>query len=249
MDNKFGKGVIAHFIKKKVEAEKEVRVLELGFGEGKCLIDLRAMFPEKKIKFYGINDKKKGGMHSRKDFLHNARKFGVDIKDLQMPYPYFYDAGTGLKFKSDYFDAIISQTSFHYVGDKSKLLEEFWRVLKLGGKAFIHIDNRTYEYDPDFMRINMETPRWIIYSRKKLIKLGTVIDRIRKKGFDIRLISSKNYVGGKVILINKNITKPLKLGLKYDKESTIDLNKLIKKKVKPKDHNIWWGKRSVFNIK
>ena len=248
MDEKFGKRVIADFIRKRMKTQKEVRILELGFGEGKCLIDLRAMFPDKKVKLYGVNDVKKGHMHSRSDFKKNAKKFGININELQMPYSYFYDAGHGLNFDSNYFDVIISQTAFQYVGDKAKLIEEFWRVLKIDGKAFVQIDNRTYKTDPDFMRINSETPRWIVYSGNKIIRLGKVINKIRKKGYGIKFDPARNYMGSRIILINKNRVDLLKFGLKYDKESTIDLNKLAKKDVKQKDHNIWWGKRSVYHI-
>ena len=161
-----------------------------------------------------------------------------------LPKPFFYDAGKELRFKSDYFDIIISQVAFPYVDNKAKLLEEFWRVLKPGGKAFLNIDS--YEkYYPDFMQINKETPRWIIYDNKKLIKLSAYLDKFRKKGFDIKFKRKINRAL-RFVLMEKNTTKPLNLCLKYDNDASFDLTVFNKEK---KIQGVWWGNRSVFKTK
>jgi len=184
-------------------------------------------------------------MHQRKDFATNAKKFGLPIpKPTLLPKPFFYDAGKGLKFKSGYFDIIISQVAFHYVGDKAKLLEEFWRVLKLQGKAFLQIDYYK-KYYPDFLQINKETPRFVIYENNKLVKLSSYLNKFRKKGFDIRLKKKKDQAL-RFVLIKKNKTDSLKLGLKYDDDSLFNLTKFYKEKKKKR---IWRGTRSVFKLK
>ena len=246
MEIRFGKNKpIERFIKKRLKSEKVVRVLEFGFGEGKCLLDLRTIFPDKRVELYGINLKKEGGMHSRADFAKNAKKFGLSIpKPALLPKPVFYDAGEGLRFKSNYFDVIISQVAFPYVGNKSKLLEEFWRVLKLQGKAFLNVDS--YEkYYPDFLQINKETPRFVIYEDNKLIKLSRHLSKFRKKGFDVRFKKKKNRAL-RFVLMEKNITKPLKLGLKYDDNSSFNLTRFHEEK---NVLGVWWGTRSVFKTK
>jgi len=246
MELRFGKNKpIERFIKKRLKSEKIVRVLELGFGEGKCLLDLRTIFPDKQVELYGINLKKEGEMYGRNDFAKNARKFKLPVpKPLLLPKPSFYDAGEGLHFKSNYFDIIISQIAIHYVANKSKLLEEFWRVLKVQGKAFLNVDS--YEtYYPDFLQINKETPRFVIYEDNKLIKLSGHLNKFRNKGFDIRFKKKKDRAL-RFVLMEKNITKPLKLGLKYDDDSSFNLTGFHKKK---KIQGVWWGTRSVFKTK
>jgi ubiquinone/menaquinone biosynthesis C-methylase UbiE len=246
MEMRFGKDKpIEKFIKKRLKSQKIVRVLEFGFGEGRCLLDLRTIFPNKQVELYGINKKKGGGMHQRKDFAINAKKFGLTIpKPTLLPKPFFYDAGKGLKFKSNYFDIIISQVAFPYVGDKAKLLEEFWRVLKPEGKAFLNIDS--YEsYYPDFLQINKESPRFVIYKKGKLIKLSSYLTTFRKKGFDIAF-KRKMKRALRFVLMTKNTKKQLNLRLKYDNDSSFNLTIFNKEK---KIHGVWWGTRSVFKTK
>ena len=247
MERRFGKNKpLEKFIKKRLKTEKIVRVLEFGFGEGKCLLNLRVIFPDKKVELYGINNKKEGNMYSRKDFAKNAKRFGLNISKIAvLPKPFFYDAGKGLKFKSGYFDLIISQVAFPYVGDKAKLLEEFWRVLKIGGRAYLHIDSYEKKF-PDFLQINKETPRFNIYHNNRLIKLSAYLGKFKKKGFNIKFATKKWKITYGFVLIDKNVAKPLNLGLKYDDDASFDLTKFIDKK---KIRNVWWGIRSVFKIK
>jgi len=246
MERLFGKNrSIERFIKERLKTQKNVRVLEFGFGEGKCLLDLRTIFPNERVELYGVNKKKEGEMYQRKDFAINAKKFGLPIpKPNLLPKPFFYDAGNGLKFKSDYFDVIISQVAFPYVSDKAKLIEELWRVLKPQGKAFIHIDDFREDY-PDFLQINKETPRFIIYDNNRLVKLSVCLNKFRKKGFNVRFKRKKNRGVG-FILMEKNASKPLNLGLKYDDDSSFDLTVFNKEK---KIQGVWWGMRSVFKMK
>jgi len=246
MEQKFGKSKpIERFIKQRLKSQRVVRVLEFGFGDGKCLLDLRTIFPDKQVEIYGIN-KKKGKISQRKDFIANAETFGLPVpKSGLLPKPFFYDAGNGLKFNSNYFDVIISQVAFHYVGDKAKLLEEFWRVLKPEGKAFIEIDSYREIY-PDFMQINKETPRFVIYDKSgKLVKLSTHLNKVRGKGFGIRLRRKNSGTAG-YILMEKNTKKPLNLGLKYVDDYSFDLTVFIPEK---KIQGVWWGNRSVFKKK
>lgn len=247
MEERFGRNSITHFIKKRLKTEKVVRVLEVGFGEGKCLLELRDLFPNKKIELYGINNVRKGNMHKRNDFLKNAKKFGI-LTLQPLPKPYFYDAGEGLRFKSNYFDVVISQVSFHYVGNKARLLEEIWRVLKPRGKAFLHVDGKSSQDYPDFMKWNTETPRFIIYRDQKMIKLSSYLKRMKNKGYDISLRNSFNKKDHRIILMTKNNSRKLNLNLEYDGNSTLLLTNLKGTDGYKMDGSVWWGTRSVFTI-
>jgi SAM-dependent methyltransferase len=246
MESRFGKSKpIERFIKKRQKSEKVVRVLEFGFGEGKCLLDLRITFPDKRVQLYGVNKKRRLEMTNRNDFVNIANKYNIFIpKRALLPKPFFYDVEKGLHFKSNYFDLIISQLAFPYVGDKAKLLEELWRVLKPQGKAFLNIDS--YEtYYPDFLQINKETPRFIIYKDDKFIKLSRHLNQFKKKGYNIRFKKRKDRAL-RFILMEKNITKNLNLELKYDIKSSLNLFKFNKKK---NSLIVLWGIRSVFKVK
>tara|TARA_Y100000310_G_scaffold209006_2_gene209601 strand:+ start:3797 stop:4582 length:786 start_codon:yes stop_codon:yes gene_type:complete len=246
MEERFG-NPIQKFIKQRLKTNKTVRVLELGFGEGKCLLELRNKFPN--LELHGINNKKQGNMYKTQDFLKNAKKFKIDIKKTNLPKPHFYDAGIKLKFKSNFFDLIISQVAFHYIGNKAKTIEELWRVLKKDGKAFIHFDRLQSINLPDFMK-NTKTPLFIIYQNNKFIPTKTYFNKIAKQGFNIRL--SQSLPGKKQfnLLMTKNTTKSLKLNLEFDGNSTLYLTPLNKSDpYKIKNTGIWWGTRSVFNVK
>lgn len=246
MEERFG-NVIVNFIRKKLKSEKTVRVLEIGFGEGKCLLDLYSIFPQ--VEFYGINKETGGSMYSRKNFLKNAKEFEVKVSLDNLPRPFFYDVEKGLKFKDNFFDLVISQVSIPYVGNKAKLYEEVWRVLKPEGSAFLHIDRTRIPALPEFLKVKTETPLCIIYENNKIIEFKKVINRIRKKGFDVRLTWSLPKKKQRNLLMTKNNSQALKLGLVYDGESTLYLTPLKgsdKYKDKP---GIWWGTRSVFKVK
>ena len=128
--------------------------------------------------------------------------------------------------------------------DKAKLLEEFWRVLKPKGRAFVEIDSYKENY-PDFMQINKETPRFVIYNKNKLIKLSAHLKKFQNKGFNIRLKRKKNGTAG-YILMEKNTTKPLNLDLHYEDNLSFDLTVFYKEK---KIDGVWWGTRSIFKVK
>jgi hypothetical protein len=64
-------------------------------------------------------------------------------------------------------------------------------------------------------------------------------------GFDIKLKYKTSGASG-FLFMRKNILKPLNLNLKYEDDSSFDLIKFNKEK---KIDGVWWGTRSVFNLK
>ena len=152
-----------------------------------------------------------------------------------------YNIRTGFRKSEEPFDLIISQVSFHYVGNKAKLLEEIWRVLKLGGRAFLYIDSGYRNKSPDLLKLYLETPRFIIYKNGMIIKLSQHLKIFRKKGFKISgTIFNKNY-DKLTLMIEKNKLIPLKLNLKYDGNSTLYLTKLKDSDNYKNQNSIWWG--------
>lgn len=248
-NEKFGKGVLEKNIEKALTNNKTVRVLEIGCGEGRILMELRKIF--NKIELYGINKKPWGAMKGSKSLKKTALFYKIfnrnELKNIKLPKIFFYDASK-LKFKSNYFNLIYSQVSVPYVKRKDRLLEEIWRVLKINGIALLHIDTKQNNY-PDFLK--HETPRFIIYRKEKQYPLKRLIKNACNNEFNI---SYSTYTQKKPdlvsvgvrIIMNKNKNSYLNLNLYFEEISSFDLNRLDPEK---KNKDIFWGYRSVYKIK
>lgn len=240
MEEKFGHGSIVKAIENALKLEDRVRVLEIGCGEGRVLMELRKLFPD--IELHGINKKPwpamKGSQSLKKTALFYKIFTQAELKDIRLPKIHFYDAKE-LRFNDSYFDVIISQVAIPYVARKDLLLKEAWRVLKKGGTAFLHVDSMEDSY-PDFMQ--HETPRFIIYRNEKEYLLKQLAGNLRKNGFDITYDTK----GGKArIILNKNTQRQLKLGLEFDALSSFNLNTLNEEN---ENWHVYWGYRSVYRI-
>ncbi|MFW6026389.1 MAG: methyltransferase domain-containing protein [Candidatus Woesearchaeota archaeon] len=249
LESRFGNNSIQSFIKKRLDSHKEFRILEIGFGEGKCLIELRKKYPNKNLLLYGINDKKKGNMHSKLDFYTNAEKFYQLIPKNNLPKPFFYDVGKGLRFENDYFDLVISQVCIPYIDNKAFLFEEIWRVLKKDGRAFLHIDSETNEEYPDFMKLCKDTPRMVIYQNNKIIPTKKIFDNAKKQGYSVNFSRQKDKKESFIVTMEKNLNKKLNFNLLFDGNSTLYLTKLKDTDEYKTQSEIWWGARSVFKVK
>jgi SAM-dependent methyltransferase len=247
MEPRFGKAPITRFLNQRFKTEKTVRLLEIGFGEGRALLELANKYP--RLRTYGVNYPATRTMGNSKDLLHNARAFKLKVE--QLPRVMFHDAGTALKYPSDYFDCIMSQVAFHYIGNKARCIEEIWRILKPGGKAFIHFDTVPDGKLPEILDHRKDAAFFIIYDDKNIISTQTFINSLRKKGFNIRIKKSNKKTSQRqtILLMTKNTAKPLHLPLTYDGNSTIYLTKLKNTDNYKTAHDIWWGTRSVFRMK
>lgn len=247
-NQKFSPNILEKAIATALKQNKTVRVLEIGCGEGRVLMELIKLFPQ--IELHGINKKPWEAMQSSSSLIKTGLHYNIfnksEIKGVILPKIYFYDAKK-LNFPKDYFDLIYSQVAIPYVDRKDQLLEEVWRVLKKNGKAFLNIDGRKKPC-PDFL--NYETPTFIIYKKGKIYPFKNLVSQLKKKSYDLKLIESQEIDGGikKVrinLIMNKNLAKPLKLNLHFEKLSSFDLGSLNQEK---NDWSVYWGYRSVFTI-
>jgi SAM-dependent methyltransferase len=225
-----------------------VRVLEIGFGQGRAMLELAARCSSDRLEIHGVSaasTKPKHKVFSRADLATNACELGLSVPAARLPHVDFYDAGEGLRFESQSLDVVMSQVAFHFVADKARLLEETWRVLKPGGAAFLHIDTALGPAgQPDFMR-GSATPRFIIYRGEHLISLADHCRVVLPRDCDLRLGIDPHRSTQLSAIMRRTSERNLRLGLELDRASTFDLSANRRDEWK-KSPSGWWGSRSVY---
>lgn len=190
-------------------------------------------------------------MKGQKSLMATGRKYKIFLKEeaqnAELPITHFYDA-TQLRFPDHYFDVVISQVSIYQVIRKDILLQEVWRVLKKGARAFLHIDSMCKGY-PDFL--NQETPRFVIYKNDTPYPFKRYIKELRDKSYNItcRIAFGKQREDANLrrtsIVMYKNTDAALNMDLTFDELSSFDLSALGK--IYNGDKIV--GYRSVYRMK
>lgn len=222
-----------------------VRVVEIGCGEGRLLLDVLRLRPD--VEAHGINKRPWPAMTGQASFRDAALRYDVftedELRRVRLPEAWFYDASE-LRFEDASVDLVVSQIAIPYVERKDLLLEEVWRVLRPGGRALLNIDSRG-PGAPDFMRV--ETPRFVIHRDGAPLPLSTLLAERRAAGLDVTVHeSAPDEKRGRVrvnVRFEKNSDRPLALGLDPDPESSFPLNPLKPKRGK---NPTFFGFRSVF---
>ncbi|MBR9690909.1 hypothetical protein GOV08_04465 [Candidatus Woesearchaeota archaeon] len=130
-------------------------------------------------------------------------------------------------------DALKNEVSIIDIFDKAKLVEKLWGNLKTNQKVRVKIDEKKDSY-PKIL--HEATPRFIINNEKEKISFSKYLDKIRDRGFDIKIENDGNDI---FLLIKKNKEQELDLGLKLDRDNTLDLSLMFE--------NIE-GVRSIYNL-
>jgi SAM-dependent methyltransferase len=166
--------------KNRLRGEK-TRVMEIGTGNGRVLMELKKLFPD--VEFYGVNKEKTHTFFRRESFILTGLKFGIfnknEIEEIELPYIIFEDMDFGTKFPYDEnkFDVIFSQFTVKHIKYKFELFNEIIRVLKPEGVSF----------HTDVTGVN-------IYSKGVVLDLRDAFAEIRKKGMDIKTLEEKNSI-------------------------------------------------------
>jgi ubiquinone/menaquinone biosynthesis C-methylase UbiE len=228
LNAKFSNRVVENTLRNAMASHESVRLLEIGCGEGRVLMELRKLFPS--IELHGINRKPWPAMKGQKSLITTGVNYKIfskeEARNIELPTLHFYDA-TQLKFPDNYFDVVISQVSIYQVRRKDLLLQEVWRVLKKGAKAFLHMDSMCEGY-PDFL--NQETPRFVIYRNNKIHPLKRFIKDVRDKNYNIacRIAFGKQQEDANLkrtnIIMYKNTDAELNFGLTFDEISSFDIS-------------------------
>lgn len=235
-DRRFGAGEVTRAVAQR-GARAPVRVLEIGCGEGRALLELRRLFPTAEM--HGINKQPWDAMRGGESLPDVAAFHGIftaaELERIALPAVHFLDA-QHLPFADGSFDVVISQGAIHYVDHKDALIEEVWRVLSADGEAFLHIDSRLPPM-PDFL--DLPTPRFVVYRDRQLVPVREVVDAAAARGFAITYAEATTVSTSIVVRMRRNLDAPLRLGLAFDALSSFDLGVLSR-------WDVYWGYRSVF---
>lgn len=156
---------------------EKTRVMEIGAGNGRVLMELKKKFPE--VEFYGINKDKTHTFYRRESFALTALKFEIfnqaELEGITLPYIVFQDLDFGAKipYDNDKFDIIYSQGTLPYIKYKFELFNEIMRVLREDG----------YSFHADVTGMNL-------YSKGLVLDLKDGMAEIRKRGIEIQVLDN-----------------------------------------------------------
>lgn len=166
--------------KNKMAGEK-TRVMEIGAGNGRVIMELKKLFPD--IEFYGVNKEKTHEFYRRESFAVTAVNLGIltkeQLAEMELPFVIFQDLdyGTRLPYSENKFDVIYSQNTIRHFKYKFELLNEILRVLKPGGVS-LHTD----------------LPVINVYDKGVVLDTQEMILEFRKKGMDLNMLETEGSI-------------------------------------------------------
>ncbi len=169
--------IISEIYEKNNFLRRKTRVMEIGFGNGRVLMELKKLFPE--AEFYGINKEKTVTFYRRESFILTALKFNImtkiEAEAISLPYVVFQDLDFGqrIPYDDEKFDVIFSQSTLPNIRYSFELLNEILRVLKTGGVS-VH---------SDVSGVN-------IFSRGVIISMKEAATLFRRRGIDIYVLDN-----------------------------------------------------------
>lgn len=162
-------------------AGEKTRVMELGVGNGRVLMELKKIFPE--VEFYGINKEKTHTFYRRESYILTALKFEifnkVEIEQIDLPFIVFQDLdfGARIPYDENKFDIVYSQATVSYIKYKFELFDEIMRVLKSGGVSF----------HTDLTGLN-------IYSKGIVLEIRDALAELRRREIDISILENDHTI-------------------------------------------------------
>ena len=211
-----------------VNKKGKIKILEIGTGYGKSLLELKKEFGDK-IETHGINLEPRWNLDLVKKFALHHNIFSKKELKENLPKIHILDAGKKLPFKSESFDFIYSIASIQYIHDKALFLEEMNRILKKEGIAKLQHSFKKSESYPQELRNLFE-----IWDKGKRIEVKNYVLKMKKLK-NIKFNKTKtNTIGYLLMTKGKNF----KLGLKYI--TSFDL------------HNLGedlWGTKVIYTVK
>jgi ubiquinone/menaquinone biosynthesis C-methylase UbiE len=211
-------GDISEEIKEILRKKKHIKVLEIGAGFGRALLELKQIFGDK-IEVFGTNYEKEWNQKLTQEYALNQKFSKKYIPKIYIK----IDAGKKLPFKNNSFDFVFCQATMQYILDRAFFIEEVNRILTKEGIGILELQEYRSDHPKEY---------------ENLIEIwdnGKKIDFLEylKKFKNIQIKKSKGR-GWHYLIMKK--TKNLKLRLKL--VHFIDLEKDI--------YSGWWGKKVIY---
>jgi len=213
-------GDITLLIKKQLKEKRKIRVLEVGCGYCRALMELKKLFGDK-IETHGINLEKRWDVKLARRYGLKHKIFTKKEIDKNLPKIYILDAGKKLPFKSGSYDFIFSQASVQYIHDKALFLEEVNRLLSKNGTAIIELQEYKPKHSIEYKNL------FEIWHKDKIIRSMDYLKRFKN-------IKFKKYKWESHVLEIKK-SKNFKLNLKLI--TSFDLNNI---------NPTWWGTKAIY---
>ncbi len=213
-------GNITKQIEELLKKKKKIKVLEIGTGFGRALLELKQKFGER-IETHGTNYEKEWNQKL-------TAQYSLDQGFSREEIPKIYtkiDAGKKLRFKSNNFDFVFCQATVQYIIDRALFIEEVNRVLIKGGIAVLELQEYRSDHPKKYQNMfEIRKDNKVISTIKYLNNFGNI--KVRKSlGRDWHYII---------------MSKVKKLNLKL---------KLIKHIHVEKINKNWWGTKIICEIR
>ena len=221
-------------IERRLETKPVLRILEIGCGYGKLLLDLNKQFGDR-VELHGVNLEPEWDQENHLAF---ARDYNRELRssELSAVTIHISDA-SNLPFHERSFDLILSVAAFHYFPDKLNALTEISRVLFDDGLAYVDVGligsvsvpqdtGPTLDVDfPEPFRRRLEV--WKNGTRLNFFEWITAYSGVKAKIIDP--------ARGPILLINGGSLNELDAKL----VAAIDLHRLC---------DDWWGTKSIYRV-
>lgn len=113
---------ITSHIKSLLKTKDKIKVLEIGCGYGRALVELKSLF-EDKIETHGTNFETHWNKSLTKKYVTINKLVIKEKINKCLPKIHILDAGKKTKFKNNSFDFIFSQAAVQYIANKALFLE------------------------------------------------------------------------------------------------------------------------------
>jgi len=211
-------GDISKQIEEILKKKKKIKILEIGAGFGRALLELKRNFKDK-VEVFGTNFESEWNQKLTKEYALDQQFSNNEIPKIYSR----IDAGKKLQFKNNSFDFVFCQATMQYISDRALFIEEVNGILTKQGIVVLELQEYRSDHPKEY---------------ENLIEIwndGKRIDFLKylKKFKNIQVKKSKGRDWHYLILKK---TSNLRLGLKL--VHVIELENDI--------YSGWWGKKLIY---
>ncbi len=138
-------GDITKQVRELLKKRERIKILEIGTGFGRALLELKKIFGEK-IEVVGTNYESKWNQKL-------AQEYALDQNFLKKDLPKIYtkiEGGKRLPFKNNSFDFIFCQATMQYISDRALFIEEVNRILTKEGIAVLELQEYRRDHPKEY---------------------------------------------------------------------------------------------------